>query len=199
MSPPDEQQPSLEDKIAALSRAMLALDTGPLAALRRMTPGPEEIGPAAWWRLAAQCGFLGQSAQTERWQHVVKIMALLVPKGTLDSGVRLHDGGRPLGAVFCDGGSMEWGKGEKGPPPVLSETRLARFLALPPGQHAMALERIIRSLSRTRDPKSGVNCVELASLLLAQNPTRALQNIARAYYQRLDSAHFSAKKKDAAA
>ena len=66
----------LEEKIPKLSERLLRSGTGDLAELRRMEIGGP--GPAAYWRLAAECGFLESDA--DAWMRIVRIMALLTPK-----------------------------------------------------------------------------------------------------------------------
>ncbi len=125
--------------ISRLSAEMLALAPGPLAELRRMEPGG--AGSAAYWRLASRCGFL--HADAERWLRIVKIMAILTPKGERQPSDRLHDPDRPLGAVLCDGGDPAWQPPHRdNPDGVLPEKRLARFLALPPRGDRPLKERL---------------------------------------------------------
>lgn len=193
-APPGKDGPTLSEKIASLSAGMLALDPGPLAELRRMEPGKTPL--AAYWRLAAAHGFLDGSA--DAWMRIVKIMAILTPKGERRDTDRLHEGSRRLGAILCDGGDPRW-PGDAGgvePRPSLAETRLARFLAQSGAHRGEALERIARALARDRVPESGVNCVEIARLLLTPDDERQNQEIARAYYRRLDAASRSAQNKD---
>ncbi len=192
-SPPDNDTSrlSLQDSIRQLSAAMLSLAPGPLAELRRMEAGG--IGAPAYWRLAANAGFLDGSAET--WMRIVKIMAILTPRGTLTGAERLHqdgnggDGRCSLGAVLCDGGDPGWPpKGRPVHNGVFSEKRLARFLALPAAARGPALERIARTLASTRDVARGIDCVEIASLLLHPGNDEHPRRIAREYYRRLDRA-----------
>ncbi|MDZ7642278.1 MAG: hypothetical protein U5J62_09685 [Desulfurivibrio sp.] len=175
--------PPLKETIPELSRQMLALDPGSLAQLRRMeVDGP---GMPAYWRLATECGFL--DSQPEIWMRVVKIMAILIPRGKRRPDDRLHDGKRRFGAVLCDGGDPDWaGRGGE-VAPIFSETRLARFLTLSPSRRGEALERLARMLAARRNPASGLNCIELAALLISNPNAAPLQKIARDYYQRLDA------------
>jgi len=174
--------PPLEETISKLSTGLLALAPGPLAALRRMEAG--SVGEPAYWRLASQCGF--RDGDADIWMQIVIIMAILVPKGQRTPDHRLHVPKQCLGAVLCDGGNAGWRAEGSEPRPVLSETRLARFLALPAAQRGPALERIARMLATRRDPQQGLNCTEIAALLLRPQDQRNLQNIARDYYRRLD-------------
>ena len=47
--------PRLDETIATLSSKLLALDTGPLAELRRMEP--DGVGTPMFWRLASELEF----------------------------------------------------------------------------------------------------------------------------------------------
>lgn len=192
-SPPDNglRRSSLQDKIQQLSSEMLGLAPGPLAELRRMEAGG--IGTPAYWRLAVHAGLL--DGNPEVWMQIVKIMAIMTPKGTRTPDERLHqaeDGNgrqRSLGAVLCDGGDPSWPpKGQPVHDGVLSEKRLARFLALPPSARGAALERIARTLASRRDVTSGVDCVEIARLLLSPDDHEPPRRVAREYYRRLDRA-----------
>jgi len=174
---------SPEDKVEELSRRLLHLHTGSLAELRRMeTGGP---GPLAYWRLAAECGFI--DSPTDRWMPIVQILAILTPKGNRQDTDRLHDPTRWLGEVLCDGGKPGWPEGKE-PRPFLSETRLARLLAAFTERRAEAFMRIARMLVANRDRTSGLDCREIAALLLFSDARDNPQKIARAYYRRLDFA-----------
>ncbi len=183
----------LPKTISRLSTEMLALDPGPLAEIRRMEPGG--TGPSAYWRLASRSGFLQGDA--DRWTHVVKIMAILTPKGERQPTDRLHDARRPLGAVMCDGGDPKWEPRRfDDADGVLPQIRLARFLALPPQLRPDALERMARMIASKRQRESGVNCVEIAALLLSGSSKKPLKAIARDYYIRLDSTARAAQNKE---
>ena len=182
----------LEDTLDKLSQGMSRLGTGPLADLRRMAvDGP---GTTDFWHLANCYGFL-ESSNTDSWMRIVKIMAILTPKGEPAGRSPLHDKSRSLGKVLCDGGRHDWsGVGDT---PFLSETRLARLLAQQPAQRAEALERLARALAAKRNPDIGINCVEIAALLLyPDNESHHLRELARAYYRRLDSAARKTKEEE---
>ena len=183
---------SLEQTINSLSQAMNRLGTGPLAGLRRMAvDGP---GTADFWNLANHSGFL-ESSNTDSWMRIVKIMAILTPKGEPAGRPPLHDKSRSLGKVLCDGGRHDWSAASD--TPFLSETRLARFLAQRPEQRAETLERQARALAAKRNPGIGINCADIAALLLyPDNESHHLRNLTRAYYQRLDSAARKTKKEE---
>ncbi len=186
--------PSLDETIATVSQRLLALDPGPLAELRRMDS--DGVGTPIFWRLAAELGF--HADQTKHWMQVVRILAILTPKSRLNPAVRLHDRSRQLGRAFCDGGSPEWPSDPKSPRPALSEARFARLLATPVGQRGEALERVARMLARTRAPEVGINCTEIARLILQSEKSFPLQDLARDYYRRLDPADRNATKEGTA-
>ena len=175
---------SLEETIAALSAKLLALDPGPLAELRRMEP--EGVGTSIFWRLVSQCGLPAE--KTEVWMQIVRILAILTPKPSQNASVRLHDRSCHFGQALCDGGNPAWPSEPQKPRPELSEARLARLLATPASQRGDAIERIARMLARRRSPAVGINCTEIALLLLDQDNPLPLQNVARYYYARLDRA-----------
>lgn len=173
---------TLSETIKALSKELLQLQPGALAELRRMDPdGP---GAPDYWRLATACGFL-HDTRTDAWMRIVKVLAILTPKGERHLADRLHNDRHGFGAALCDGGNPSWGS-SGGAHPVLSETRLARFLALPPSQRGPALERLSRQLVRCRDRGHGFNCREIAELLLNPENRSIQRDIAAAYYKRLD-------------
>jgi CRISPR system Cascade subunit CasB len=186
---------SLDETIEAVSQRLLGLDSGPLAELRRMEP--DGIGTPVFWRLAAELGF--REGQTKQWMQVVHILAILTSKSRLSPAVRLHDRSRKLGRVFCDGGDQAWPSDPKNPRPALSEARFARLLATPAAQRGEALVRIARMLARTRAPEVGINCTDIARLLLQTDDSLPLQSLARDYYRRLDPADRNATKEGTAA
>lgn len=189
--PPDRDRFDYKDAVNTVSVAMSKLGTGPLAELRRMEIGGP--GCAAFWVLADKGGLLDQT-RFDPWMRLVKIMAILTPKGERSKGVVLHKPSRRLGAVLCDGGDPGWKDANR---PFLSESRLARFLAQPADQHGIALERIARALANHLIPESGLDCVAVAALLLFSDSGATRQALARDYYRRLDSANHPAKPEEA--
>ena len=183
----------LEQTINSLSKEMKLLGAGPLAELRRMVvDGP---GTTDFWHLADLSGFLEDKQHTDCWMQIVKIMAILTPRGEPAGRSPLHDKNRSLGKVLCDGGHDDWSAASD--TPFLSETRLARLLAQHPAQRAGALERLARALAAKRNPKIGINCADIAALLLySDNEPHHLRNLARTYYRRLDSAARKTKKEE---
>jgi len=99
-----------------------------------------------------------------------------------------------LGRIFCDGGNPAWPSDPQNPRPQLSEQRLACLLVTPASQRGEALERIARMLARSRAPEVGINCTEIALLLLDPNNPLPLQDVARYYYARLDRADYDSNK-----
>jgi len=189
--PPDRDRFDYKDAVNTVSDAMSKLGTGPLAELRRMDV--DGAGCAAFWDLAAKGGLLDQT-RFDPWIRLVKIMAILTPKGERSKGVILHKPSRRLGAVLCDGGDPGWNDVHR---PFLSEARLARFLTQPADQHGAALERFARALANRFVPKSGLDCVAVAALLLFPDSNATRQALARDYYRRLDSANHPAKPEEA--
>jgi CRISPR system Cascade subunit CasB len=157
---------------------------------------PDGVGTPIFWRLAAELDF--RADQTKQWMQVVRILAILTPKSRLNPAVRLHDGSRRLGRAFCDGGNPAWPSDPKNPRPALSETRFARLLATPVAQRGEALARIARMLARTRASEVGINCTDIARLLLQTDDSIPPQNLARDYYRRLDPADRNATKEGTA-
>jgi CRISPR system Cascade subunit CasB len=180
-----------DETIATVSQRLLELDPGPLAELRRMEPN--SAGTPIFWRLAAELGF--REDQTTQWMQILRILAILTPKGRrLSPAVRLHDRSRQLGRVLCDGGNPAWPSDPKDPRPALSEARFARLLVMPAAHRGEALERIARMLARSRTPERGINCTEIARLLLQPNDQLPIQKIARDYYAQLDHADRNSTK-----
>lgn len=177
--------------IAAISAASMLqdLDPGPLAGLRRMTP---ETGAPFFWRFVARNqDMIGKQdeAVMQHWMDIVRILAILTPKGDPTTRSRLHDSHRHLGEVLCDGGDPGW----TGPRPVLSEHRLTQLIAARGEQRAVLLRRTARMLARSRSPGSGVNVRDIAFTLLY--PTEG-QLLAVPYYRRLDRAESNAEKSE---
>jgi CRISPR system Cascade subunit CasB len=97
---------------------------------------------------------------------------------------------------LCDGGTLTWPAPGPEPKPVYSEARLARFLSTPAEQRGETVERMARLLARSRNPQIGVNCIELARLLLRQEEAFPLQDVAKHYYSRLDRAAYQNKQEE---
>lgn len=183
---------NMKEKIESLSHSLLTLGTGPLAELRRMPI--DDVGTRYFWALAAKHKLFPKGDFPEKqhlitkWMLIVKIMALLSPKGEKDKSVRLHDEYRPLGEVLCDGGDRNWHPKNDSKNAFLSEPRLARFLAQTHDQRCVSLERLARSLATNRNIHHGINCCDIAYLILFEDSTQSLRKLAETYYRRLDNA-----------
>ena len=172
------------------------LEPGPLAELRRME---NETGAPAFWRLVAKHpDTIGRLDRQEQWMEIIRILAILTPKGQRFSGENpelhepLHNPRRRLGAVFCDGGDPDpsWPKEGGTPRPMLSEFRLAKLIAARGQQRAVLLKHAARMVLRSRQD-IGVNVADIALVLLQPANGRRL---AEPYYRRLDRAELAAKK-----
>lgn len=161
--PPDDEKQKLSEVIFKLSQRMARLDPGSLARLRRMDP--EGPGETEFWKLALDCD-LGTDA---RHQMLVRLLALLTPRGDPGIHKKLHDRSRALGTVLAE--------------TKFPETRLMRFLALPFGRRGEALERMVRWLAQKGH--DGVNCTDIAALLLSDDD-RAARRLAETHYRAVD-------------
>lgn len=184
--PPERKAFDYKEAVFSLSQQMrFELDPGAMARLRRMDV--DGAGETDYWQLAAECGFLDENH--DRWRRIVQSMALLCGKGEAGQRGALHDSKRGFGTALCDGGDPHWSPGpagDGGGRPVLSEPRFARFLELSSADRHEALARLMRWLASRRNGDSGVNCAEIAELILIPDPVRTLRRIARDYYRRLD-------------
>lgn len=184
---PNPEHPVDKTAVAA-AQILQKLDPGGLAEVRRMEP--ETAAPGFWRLVARYPDTINQGY--EQWVAIVRILAILTPKG--DPSVRepLHNAQRRLGAVLCDGGDPEW------PPsidsrPMLSERRLAQLMAARGSQKNVLLERAARALARTRRPGSGINVCEIAWTLLDSGSGGTGRRLAEPYYRRLDGANNNRK------
>ena len=178
------------DKTArAAARMLQRLEPGPLAELRRMETS---VGAAGFWRLAAQHPATIDNIDNslEDWMAIVRILAILTPKGDPAERKPLHDVKRRLGEVLCDGGDPGW-PNSNSPRPVLSERRFAQLIATRGKQRGVLLRRAVSAISRTRQPDSGVNVADIAWTLLDSDSGRSGRRLAEPYYRRLDRAERS--------
>lgn len=180
--PNPDAHPVSRTAIAA-ARMLEKLEPGPLAELRRMDIS---AGAAGFWRLAAQHPATINN-NLEDWMAIVRILAILTPKGDPAERKPLHDAKRRLGEVLCDGGDPSWPNSDS-PRPVLSEQRLARLMATREKQRGVLLRRAVSAISRTRQPDSGINVADIAWTLLNSDIRRTGRLIAESYYRRLDRA-----------
>ncbi|MEC5293081.1 MULTISPECIES: hypothetical protein [unclassified Aurantimonas] len=131
--------------------------------------------------------------------RIVKIMAILAPKGERDALPRVH-GTHPLGRALCDGGDPGWKPDNPlDPRGVFSEERLNRLTLAPPGLRAEALERVSRVLARSRPPQTGINCAEFARLILSPDDPAPMRQLAYDYFVRLDRTKKSEPTKEGTA
>ena len=163
------------------ARTIRQLEPGPLAELRRMD---HDTGAPAFWRLAARHPRIRD--EQEQWIEIVRILAILTPRGDVAPRPPLHDPQRRLGEALCDGGDPGW----VGPTPMVSEPRLTQLMAARGPQRAVLLTRAARMLARTRKPGSGVDVVDVAYTLLKPEDG---QRLAKPYYRRLDRAERHAR------
>lgn len=184
-------KPDLRDTIFEIGRTLAGLDPGALAELKRMSLDADQAGAPYFWRLAARHDF-GNGGRLETWARIVQIMAILTDKGAPEGKRSPHEpatkvnGWRGLGAALCDGGDPGWGRGQTGSRPMLSELRFARLLASRGEMRGELLERAARALAAKKSPGSGVECTDLARLLLDPDNTHHARKLARDYYSRLD-------------
>ena len=169
----------IDDAAIAVAKYAQQLAPGPLAELRRMSAG----GAPAFWRLAAHHPATIGGARQADWMDVVRMIAILTPRGDPSRRPPLHDRNRRLGTVLCDGGDPDpaWQ-----PPAKFSERRLTQLIAARGGQRAALLERALRALARTRLPDAGVSVTDLTRAVLVGRDHAAL--LAAPYYRRLDRA-----------
>lgn len=163
--PPEENGQTLGEMVVHLTRSIVKLDTGQLARLRRMNP--EGPGEGDFWRLAIQHNLRTDS----RGLMLVRLLALLTPKGEPSEQKKLHDRDKPLGAALYEAS--------------YPETRLLAFLGLPFGKRGEALERMARWLAAKGH--GGVNCVDIARLLFSED-VRNTRRLAETYYRAHDKA-----------
>ncbi len=172
----------------AAAETIRHLEPGPLAALRMMR---KETGAPAFWRLAARHpDTIGRKDLEAQWMETIRILAILTQKGDPAERQRLHNPGRRLGEVLCDGGDPSW----TGPRPAFSERRLAQLMAARGPQRAVLLARAARALARSMKHDqldSGVKVSDIAHTLLHPDDGRRL---AEPYYRRLDRAERAAEK-----
>ena len=167
----------------AAAAYLATLSAGDLAELRRMTA--DDVAPA-FWRLVARHEAI--RAREDDWMHIVRILAILTPKGDPDKRTSLHSE-RRLGTVLCDGGDPTWPSPVLGLPRVAySELRFAKLLASRGRQRAVLLTRAARSVARSMVSGTGVNVRDIAFATLYPESTQTNNALARSYYSRLDGA-----------
>ena len=159
---------------------MRGLGTGDLAQCRRMD---SNTASPVFWRLAVQHPTtIGHPKWEQEWMEIIRVLAILTPKGDPTNRPSLHDDTRKFGAVLCDGGdpNPEW-SGR----PMFSEFRLEKLMAARGTQRAVLLKRAVQMLVRSSESSSKVNVIDIAKVLLKPENGRLL---AEPYYRRLDRA-----------
>ena len=202
----------LGDKIGKICAALVKLDPGPLAELRRMDTAGNDYGAPYFWRLLARPE-LDLGGKELEWAQVIQILAILTPKGRDDGKMSRHalterkpkedpeaPGGaasdvglargkrRGLGHVLCDGGDRAWPEDRTNPRPVYSESRLAQLLGSSGASRVDLVRRAARLLAARLPADAAFDCTDLARLLLYPDDLEAGRRIARDYYARLDRA-----------
>ena len=174
------------DAAKAVAARLRYLDPGALAELRRMTP---QAGAPVYWRLAAQHpNTIGRTRDEETWMDIVRILAILTPKGDPAKRPSLHNPKRRLGEVLCDGGDSDW----TGPRPLVSQLRLARLMSARGPQRADLLRHAARMIVHSRRAV-GIDVADIALVLLRPDDGRRL---AEPYYRRLDRAEATARQSE---
>ena len=164
-------KPSLTRIVSRLAWAIVQLDPGSAAALRR---GPlTGAGAAAFWKLMAEHApeLERRSAHYEtRWAALLQAISILTPKGTGSDRRPAHEPNIPMGTALCDAG--------------VSELRLARLLGAPRETQRNLAVRLCRRLSATeRGRFSRFHLRTLANLIL-YGDEGTKRRIARDYYSR---------------
>ena len=181
---PKHETHPVEKAALATAKMLQHLDPGQMAELRRIRTASS--GAPGFWRLAArQPETIGR--QQETWMAIIRILAILTPKGDAAKRPPLHNAKRRLGEVLCDGGDPGWPHSNP-LRPVLSERRLAQLMAAREHQREVLLERAARAIYRTVQSASGVNVVDIAWTLLDHDSGRIGRRLAEPYYRRLDGA-----------
>ena len=180
MSSPDTGRAAI-----AASAYLRTLSPGALAEVRRMDP--DHPAPAFWRFVARHSAAIG--VHEGAWVLILRIFAILTPRGDPDTRASLHINKRRLGCVLCDGGDPSWPGPTLGEPkPVYSELRFEKLLASRGSQRSLLLTRAARTVAKSMAAGSGVNVTDIAfAILYPDNPT-INSGLARSYYSRLDSA-----------
>lgn len=156
--------------IAEIVKALRGLPPGPLARLRRMDcSGAGEMD--YWWLATAL-----HLTRGETDMQLIRLLALLTPRGEVHARPFIHRAERPLGKVLAEAG--------------YSETRLARFMALPFSRRPPALERMVRFIAGKMG--DGVNCGDIDALL-SRDDVWPLRRLADSYYHAIEQKSFENK------
>ena len=157
---------------------------GDLAQLRRMNPDAPDA--AAFWRLTASRGLLGNPRLERKWALILRGVALMTPTGR--TGRSAHDKTTPVGRALFIGGDPGRTAG------YYSETRLNRLLTARGPMLTSLLTRMFRMMAAANQP---FDWGQMAELILSdghneQTAERVRRNIASAYYQAENRANRSA-------
>ena len=175
--------------VLSAARMLQRLEPGPLAELRRME---ETRATPMFWRMAARHpDAIGDEKGRRQWIAIVRVLAILTARGDPAKRSALHERGRRLGEVLCDGGDPGWPPPGIRPRPVFSEHRLAQLMAARGPHRAVLLDRAARVLARSRDRRRGIDVVDIAFTLLMPGDGSRL---AEPYYRRLDRAERDSDK-----
>ena len=175
------------ERAAVAAAAMLqGLDPARLAQLHRARTA--SAGAPAVWRLAARHpATMGR--RRDKWMTIIRLLAILTPRGGAAARQPLHRFGRRLGEVLCDGGDPGWPR-TGAARPIVSERRLAQLILARGTNRDVLLERAVRAIRRTLRPGIGVNVADIAWVLLDPDAGRTARRLARPYYRRLDRADY---------
>ena len=152
---------------------------GDLARLRRMDPDTPDA--AAYWRLMAKLGLLGNPAWEAKWALILHGIALMTrTSGGETAGRSAHDGRIPVGQALYLGGDP--GRLRIG---FYREARLNRLLTARGPMLRMLLARMFRMMAAADQP---FNWGEMAQLILydghdEERAEQARRRIASDYYQ----------------
>ena len=152
---------------------------GDLAQLRRMDPDAPDV--AAYWRLMADRGLLGNSTLETKWALILHGIALMTRTAGSEAASRTaHDRQMPVGRVLFLGGDT--GRRESG---YYSESRLNRLLTARGPILRTLLARMFRMMAAANQP---FNWSEMARFILyeghnEEQAEQARRRIASEYYQ----------------
>lgn len=152
---------------------------GDLAQLRRMDPDAPDV--AAYWRLMAERGLLGNFAWEAKWALILHGIALMTrTAGSEAAGRSAHDRYMPVGRALFLGDDS--GRRDSG---YYSESRLNRLLTARGPMLRMLLARMFRMMAAANQP---FNWSEMARFILYEGYDEELseqgrRRIAREYYQ----------------
>lgn len=163
---------ALNIAIVKLAQALLKMQPGPLAALRRMRPG--EAIEAEFWRLYWGRDLDEFRYQPEDWTYAVHALALVTQTGRPEARAFTHDADRSLGQALHDSGA--------------THLRMGRVFIAP---FATRRELLIRATRRLARAGGAFDLRHLARLLLRNNQYD-LRRLASDFYQ----AEARAERKD---